>query len=369
MLTPMVPTREVYFIRQCKQLSSDRWAIIDVSIDRQQDHGDPSLTGKCRKRPSGCVIQGQNNGHSKVIWVEHLVCKSNTVNTLYRSIVNSGLAFGAKHWIATLKVQCERMVFFMATNVPTKDSIRVATLGGRKSILKLTRRMFSNFCRAIGAASYHRWAKVSIRGGDSMRVASRKNLNEAGEPVGVILCAVSSVWLPVSPVALFDFLRDDSQRNEWDIMSNGEQVEPIASLAEGQDRGNSVTLLATKSREGNMWILQDSCTNSFESLVVYAPVDINRMQLVMTGCDSSNITLLPSGFSILPDGPETRTQVITSRPEERVTEGGSILTIAFQILANSSPTAKLTMESVETVGALISCTLQNIKTSLKCEDG
>ena len=116
-----------------------------------------------------------------------------------------------------------------------------------------------------------------------------------------------------------------------------------------------------------MWILQDSCTNSYESMVVYAPVDITGMQSVITGCDSSNMAVLPSGFSILPDGSESRPLVITSRQEEKSTEGGSLLTIAFQI-TNNSPTARLTMESVESVNTLISCTLRNIKTSLQCED-
>lgn len=118
-----------------------------------------------------------------------------------------------------------------------------------------------------------------------------------------------------------------------------------------------------------MWILQDCCTNSYESMVVYAPVDIAGMQSVMTGCDSSNLAVLPSGFSILPDGIESRPLVITSRPEEKTSEGGSLLTVAFQILTNASPTAKLTIESVESVNTLISCTLKNIKTSLQCEEG
>lgn len=118
-----------------------------------------------------------------------------------------------------------------------------------------------------------------------------------------------------------------------------------------------------------MWILQDTCINSYESMVVYAPVDITGMQSVMTGCDASNIAILPSGFSILPDGLESRPMVITSRQEDRSSEGGTLLTAAFQVLTNSSPTAKLTMESVESVNTLISCTLRNIKTSLQCEDG
>lgn len=124
-----------------------------------------------------------------------------------------------------------------------------------------------------------------------------------------------------------------------------------------------------KSKDNSMWVLQDSCTNAYESMVVYAAVDITGMQAVMTGCDSSNIAALPSGFSILPDGLESRPLVISSRHEEKSSEGGSLLTIAFQILTNTSPTAKLTVESVESVNTLISCTLRNIRTSLQCEDG
>jgi homeobox-leucine zipper protein len=368
MLTPMVPTREVYFIRHCKQLSADQWAIVDVSVDKVEDNIDASLV-KCRKRPSGCIIEDKSNGHCKVIWVEHLECQKSIIPTMYRSIVNSGIAFGARHWIATLQQQCERLVFFMATNVPTKDSSGVATLAGRKSILKLAQRMTWSFCRALGASSYHTWTKVSSKTGDDIRVSSRKNLNDPGEPLGVIMCAVSSVWLPVSHQVLFDFLRDEARRHEWDIMSSGGPVQSIANLAKGQDRGNAVTIQTMKSKENSMWILQDSCTNAYESMVVYAPVDITGMQSVMTGCDASSIAVLPSGFSILPDGLESRPLVITSRPEEKSTEGGSLLTISFQILTNTSPTAKLSMESVESVNTLISCTLRNIKTSLQCEDG
>ncbi|KAE9600469.1 hypothetical protein Lalb_Chr14g0373201 [Lupinus albus] len=118
-----------------------------------------------------------------------------------------------------------------------------------------------------------------------------------------------------------------------------------------------------------MWIVQDNSTNPYESMVVYAPVDIAGIQSVMTGCDSSNLTILPSGFSIIPDGFESRPLLISSRQDEKNTEGGSLFTIALQILTNVSPTAKLSVESVDTVNNLVSCTLRNIRTSLQCEDG
>ncbi|KAK4428108.1 Homeobox-leucine zipper protein GLABRA 2 [Sesamum alatum] len=367
MLTPMVASRELYFVRYCKQLSANQWAIADVSVDNVEDNIDACLQ-KCRKRPSGCIIEDKSNGHCKVSWVEHLECQKSTVHSLYRAIVNSGLAFGAKRWISTLQQQCERLVFLVATNVPTKDSNGVATLAGRKSILKLAQRMTWSFSRALGASSHNSWNKISSKTGDEIRVASRNNLNDPGEPLGTILSAVSCVWLSVSHLVLFDFLRDGNRRNEWDIMFNGSKVQSIANLAKGQDRGNAVSALAMTTDEHKMWLLQDSSTNAYESMVVYAPVDINGMQSVMTGCDSSNIAILPSGFSILPDGIESRPLVITSRTEEKCTEGGSLLTVVFQILISNSPTAKLSMDSVDSVNTLISCTLQCIKRSLQCDD-
>lgn len=117
------------------------------------------------------------------------------------------------------------------------------------------------------------------------------------------------------------------------------------------------------------WILQDTCMNAYESTVVYAPIDIASMKSIMTGRDSSNVAVLPSGFSILPDGLESRSLVIISIPEGKCTEGGSLLTVLYQILTSKSPAAKLCTESVESVNNLISCTLHRIKTSLQCEDG
>uniref|UniRef100_A0A7N0REU8 Uncharacterized protein n=1 Tax=Kalanchoe fedtschenkoi TaxID=63787 RepID=A0A7N0REU8_KALFE len=367
LLTPMVPTREVYFVRGCRQLSTDQWAVVDVSIDKVEDNIDASLV-KCRKRPSGCIFEDKSNGHCKVTWLEHWECNRSPIHTMFRNIVYNGIAFGAKHWIATLQQQCERLVFFMATNVPTKDSSGVTTLAGRKSILKLAERMTGSFSRVIGASSYNIWTKVASKTGEDTRVSSRRNLNDPGEPLGLIVCAASSVWLPVPAHTLFDFLRDETQRSQWDIMSNGGPAQSLANLAKGQDRGNSITIQAMKANENPVWILQDSCTNSYESMVVYAPVDITGMQSVMTGCDASNMAVLPSGFSILPDGIESRPLLITSRPEERSSEGGCLLTIAFQILTNPSSKAKVTAESVESVSTLISCTLKNIKASLHCED-
>ena len=60
--SPLVPTRENYFVRYCKQHSDTTWAVVDVSLDRLR----PSPITRSRRRPSGCLIQELQNGYSKV---------------------------------------------------------------------------------------------------------------------------------------------------------------------------------------------------------------------------------------------------------------------------------------------------------------
>jgi homeobox-leucine zipper protein len=120
-----------------------------------------------------------------------------------------------------------------------------------------------------------------------------------------------------------------------------------------------------------MLILQESCTDVSGSLVIYAPVDIPAMHLVLQGGDPAYVALLPSGFAILPDGPENRRTLADSgmfTGPESPRRTGALLTVAFQILVSSVPSAKLNAESVTTVNNLISCTVQRIKNALHCDN-
>lgn len=54
-------------------------------------------------------------------WVEHVEVDERGVHNLYKQLVNTGDAFGAKRWVATLDRQCERLASSMATNIPTVD--------------------------------------------------------------------------------------------------------------------------------------------------------------------------------------------------------------------------------------------------------
>lgn len=107
-----------------------------------------------------------------------------------------------------------------------------------------------------------------------------------------------------------------------------------------------------------MLILQESTTDITGSYVIYAPVDIAAMNVVLGGGDPDYVALLPSGFAILPDGPMNHHGGGNSEIDS---PGGSLLTVAFQILVDSVPTAKLSLGSVATVNSLIKCTVEKIK--------
>ncbi|EPS69116.1 hypothetical protein M569_05655, partial [Genlisea aurea] len=257
-----------------------------------------------------------------------------------------------------------------------KKKTGVATLAGRKSILTLAQRMTCSFCRTLGASSANSdsWKKITSKTGDNIRIVSRNNLNDNGEPLGTIMCAISCAWFPVTQQSLFDFLRDEKRRHEWDVMFKGNKAQVIANLAKGQDPGNVVTALAMNPDEHKMRLLQDCSTNSYESMVVYSPVGLNGMESVIAGCDSSCIQVLPSGFSILPDGIESKPFLISccsssrSSDEKRSKEeGGSVLTFGFQVLISSSNDNN-SSDSVDSITSLVSSSFQNIRRSLQCQE-
>ncbi|XWS50570.1 hypothetical protein CRYUN_Cryun12cG0098200 [Craigia yunnanensis] len=368
-LSPLVPVRQVRFVRFCKQHSEGVWAVVDVSIDASQNAANTQIFPNCRRLPSGCVIQDMDNKYSKVTWVEHSEYDDSAVHYLLRPLLSSGFGFGAHRWVATLQRQSDFLAVLMSPNIPGEDNTGI-TIAGRKSMLKLAQRMTYNFCAGVCASSVHKWDKLSVGNvGEDVRVMTRKNINYPGEPSGVVLSAATSVWMPITQRRLFDFLRDEQMRGQWDILLNGGPMQEMVNVAKGPEHGNCVSLLrgsAIKANENNMLILQETWSDVSGALVVYAPVDISSMSVVMNGGDSAHVALLPSGFAILPGishsyhGGQSNSNGLLVKPDI----DGSILTVGFQILVNSAPTAKLTVESVETVNNLISCTIQKIKAAL-----
>ncbi|XP_022734775.1 homeobox-leucine zipper protein ANTHOCYANINLESS 2-like [Durio zibethinus] len=373
-LSPLVPVRQVRFVRYCKQHLDGVWAVVDVSIDARQDAANSQMFPNCRRLPSGCVIQDMANNYSRVTWVEHSECDDSAVHHLLQPLLSSGFGFGAQRWVATLQRQCDRMAMLMSPDIPGADNTGI-TPAGRKSMLKLAQRMTYNFCAGVCTSSVHKWDKLSVGNvGEDVRVMTRKNINDPGEPHGVVLSAATSVWMSITQQRLFDFLRDEQMRSQWDILSNGGPMQEMVNVAKGQGHGNCVSLLhgsAINANENNMLILQETWCDPSGALVVYAPVDVSSMNVVMNGGDSAYVALLPSGFAIFPGispsyhGGQSNSNEPSVKPDiDGSINSGCILTVGFQILVNSIPTAKLTEESVETVNNLISCTIQKIKAAL-----
>eukprot|EP00249_Psilotum_nudum_P017907 c26546_g1_i3 orf=520-1239(+) len=238
-------------------------------------------------------------------------------------------------------------------------------------MLKLAERMTNNFCDGVGASTAHTWITLSGTGADDVRVVIRKSIDDPGKPAGVVLSAASSVLLPVPPSKVFDFLRDERFRTQWDILSNTGVVEEVIHVAKGQNHGNSVSLLRVNginANQSNMLILQECNTDESCSLVIYAPVDTSAMSSVLNGGDPEGVALLPSGFAIFPEVSQYHTSRVPCNAPTGLCSRGSLLTVAFQILVDHAPTSRLSLGSVATVNNLISSTVLRIKNAFVCND-
>uniref|UniRef100_N1R4W9 Homeobox-leucine zipper protein ROC8 n=1 Tax=Aegilops tauschii TaxID=37682 RepID=N1R4W9_AEGTA len=355
-MSPVVPTREFCFLRYCRQIEQGLWAIADVSVDLQRDARYGAPPARSRRLPSGCLIADMSNGYSKVTWVEHMETEDKTpINQLYRDLVLSGAAFGAHRWLAALQRACERHACLVT---PPHRDIAGVTLEGKRSMMRLSQRMVGSFCASLSASQQHRWTTLSGPGAGvddaaGVRVMVHRS-TDPGQPSGVVLSAATSIWLPVSCDRVFAFVSDENTRSQWDVLSHGNPVQEVSRIPNGSHPGNSISLLrGLNASQNSMLILQESCADASGSLVVYAPIDLPAANVVMSGEDPSAIPLLPSGFTILPDGRASSST-------------GSVVTVAFQILVSSLPSSRLNAESVATVNSLIGTTVEQIKAALNC---
>ncbi|CAL5051715.1 unnamed protein product [Urochloa decumbens] len=373
-LTPVVPTREFSFLRYCKQIEQGLWAVADVSLDGQRDahYGIPS---RSRRLPSGCLIADMSNGYSKVTWVEHMEMEQILpVNVLYRNLVLSGAAFGAHRWLAALQRACERFASLAVLGASHHDLAGV-TPEGKRSMMKLSQRMVSSFCASLSSSPMQRWTLLQGTTDVSVRVSTHRSA-DPGQPNGVVLSAATSIWLPVPGDHVFAFVRDETARSQWDVLSHGNQVQEVSRIPNGSNPGNCISLLrGLNANQNSMLILQESCTDASGSLVVYSPIDLQAANVVMSGEDPSGVPLLPSGFAILPDGRPgssgagAPSSSSSSSAMAAAAPPGCVVTVAFQILVSNLPSSRLNAESVATVNSLIGTTVHQIKAALNCAGG
>ncbi|KAK4270635.1 hypothetical protein QN277_019418 [Acacia crassicarpa] len=373
MLTPLVPPREFVFLRQCFQPDQTTWVIGDVSFVPLEDIGVP-YSSSFWKLPSGCMIQELSNGFSKVTWVEHVEVghESLIVHMLYRNLVSSRVAYGAQRWVVALERTCERIGSFLSRHIPyeeaTSGMMRIPE--GRSSLMRLGQRMMKSFCRVISM-------KSAINGGDiseenininnnndiGIRVFSRKNF-ERGEPHGITLTAAVPIWLPLPPNYVFYYLRDVSRRFQWDVLCTENLEQEVVRISTGTHHASNISVIQAYSESDDVAIVQETCVEPMGCILVYAPVDKVALKAVMQGGDSTDLTMLPSGFVVSRDS--MGIPIGGSCGASSSGSGGSILTMTLQILVSDNRMDKtsLSMESVAAVNHLMTTTLDKIKFAL-----
>ncbi|PIN23476.1 Transcription factor PHOX2/ARIX, contains HOX domain [Handroanthus impetiginosus] len=366
-LSPLVAPREYFFIRYCRQLSPSTWVMVDVSFDfiKQLQDAPPTRSWKL---PSGCMIEDMSNGKSTITWIEHVqVDDKLSTHRLYRDLVCSSQAYGAKRWIATLQRMFERLAFSVGLNTATpKHELEgvIDSLEGRRNLMRLSHRMIKNYFEVLSMSDKHDFYHLSEMTNSGVRVSVRKS-NGPGEPEGFIVNAATSLWLPFSYENLFNFLRDEKKRAQWDVLANGNPVKAIARISTGSDPRNCISIVQPFVPEENLLMLEESSIDSLGAIIVYVPIHLPAITSAINGEDTTKIPILPSGYVISTDG-RTDKRIGTSSSSSTI---GSLLTVAYQILVHCGSTSKqLDMESVATVHSLISSTVQKMKVALDyCE--
>ncbi|CAL0328630.1 unnamed protein product [Lupinus luteus] len=360
--SPLVPVRQLTFIRYCKQHGEGVWAVVDVSVDigpNSTIFANPTIN--CRRLPSGCILQDTSNGLFKVTWVEHNQYDESAIHHLYRPLINSGIGYGAQRWVASIRRQLECLATLIPPPIPIEDPT-----AGKRSMVKLAQRITNKFFSGVCFSAAHQWEPLHFDVMDpNIKVMARKSV--VGEPSGIVLSAATSVWMPVSQQRLFDFLHDERLRGEWDVLANNVPMQELLRISKGQVNGNCVSVLSNgpKGLESRMLVLQDAWTDSSSSVMVYVAVDMDSLNLVMSGGESPYLHLLPSGFIIHPDG-RSNNGSSSNGGGGGSESGGSLLTFGLQILLSGLPNDNnLSMESVVSVSNLITESIHKIKVALR----
>ncbi|TMX05108.1 hypothetical protein EJD97_002314 [Solanum chilense] len=365
-LSPLVEAREFLFIRCCRQLDATTWIMVDISYDifNEIQSGVPCYSWKF---PSGCVIQDMGNGQSKVTWVEHVqVYEKYQVNCIFRDLLCDREAYGAKRWIVTLQRMCERCNFSMGSTYPTRHDFKGVfhDLEGLKNTIQVSQRMVKSFFEILSMTDYDGDFPTSSQVNRVDRISVRKN-EEIIEPKGFIAIATASLWLPLSFQDVFNFFKDDKTRNQWDILTGGNNVIELDRVPTGTFSGNNITVIQPYNMHKEMLVLEETSIDEMGAFLVYAPIEIRAITSIVNGGDATKVPILPSGIIISPDG-----RLSSNSDSTANAQNGSILTVAFQILiCGDNPTSKQQQwDVVASVHGILGATILKIKAALGCSD-
>ncbi|OMO80579.1 hypothetical protein CCACVL1_12874 [Corchorus capsularis] len=348
--SPLVPARQSYFARHSKRLTNGSWAVVDVSLESLFPY--PHV--QFRRRPSGCLIQEIPNGVSMVTWVEHVESDNRWVHPIFQPIVNSGLAFGAQRWVAMINRHCHWTEALMDRTI-YRDPAAFFPRAGRNSLLRVAERMTRGFFKNISSCSdnANAWLPLPapISGNEDIRFRFGDLLILPGRDARSTVIFTTSLRLPVPPKILFDFLADYRMRVQWDLLSDDRFVQELGYVRTGEIPENKVSVLQVKFANAiEILYIQENFADPTGSYVVFAPVDTAAMSAIMNGENPELVTIMPSGFSILPDKAPGNGPV------------GSILTIAFKTADNHlSSENYVPAEVLRTIDGVLTTTIYKIR--------
>ncbi|ESQ54753.1 hypothetical protein EUTSA_v10024265mg [Eutrema salsugineum] len=357
-ISPLVPKRQVKFLRYCKMLRDDLWVIVDVTPRMQDLRFLPD--GGSKRLPSGVIIEDLKNGSSKVTWIEQAEYDESEIPLIYQPLVGSGIGLGAKRWLTTLQRYCE--------NLKTLSSVNVAQVyqglsaDAATEIVKLAQRMTVNYYSGITDSSPRKWRIINVENDEegqekNVRLMSRKNVCVRGEHTGLVLNVATSVWFPVNQQTMFDFLTNPNLRDKWDLLATETYFEEKIKIQKSRSREHYVSLLQfAEGVEDGPAVLQETWNDASGALLVFAPLEEQSVKGLMRGGDSYSMPILPSGFSILPDGGDTE-------DADELGEG-CLLTIGYQFLFTKNlTTEEVDQEFLNAAKELIAFTIDNIKSA------
>uniref|UniRef100_A0ACD5W541 Uncharacterized protein n=1 Tax=Avena sativa TaxID=4498 RepID=A0ACD5W541_AVESA len=346
--SPLVPSRKCTFVRHCRELQNGSVVVVDASLDA----GDGTFF-KCRKMPSGVLIQPLERNSCKVIAIEHVLVDDTGVHELYRPCL-SGLMFGARRWVTSIKRQCVRIRdVFLVTGAALRTNSN-----GRKTLMKLADGLLVCYSNSIAVLPEDAWTIVRGAGTDQdIKITHRRDPDRSNT---AIVSVSASFQLPMPLRVTFDLLRNNMLRPKWDVLVSGGVVREEVRVSSSLEADDAVSILHVKHNMGNIMILQNSCYDVTGSFIVYSPIDNQLMNKIMSpgGMAERMVSIYPTGFSLLPVGESAQGGIGLGE------DGETLVTVGFQILQKLARGTGLHPRSVTTAISLMSGNIATIKKSL-----
>ncbi|KAK2449052.1 homeobox-leucine zipper protein HDG11 [Trifolium repens] len=387
-LSPLVPPREFYFIRYCRQFSDMDWVIVDVSGDFLFERA--NVRNPAYKLPSGCLIREMPDGKSKVTWVEHVMVNEMSQELmLYKDLTYKYNPFGAKLWLYALQRMCAKNYFSSIEYFPKHENDReIRSKEVRKSVMNLSNRMIQSFCKDLNRAKMnhilthdtneykiHLTSKITNPNAIRLKCCSNSN--------GMVVTAMGSVRLHVPPQTIFHFLSDERRRPEWDSLVGEREVHEVAYISigereiqsynrisilemyndddDGDDDDNDEEEEEDDDNNNNVQIFQEVCIDPVGAYVVYTPVSRRNMHKILNEENSSDFGILPWGFMISKDG---HVDVDVTSESDHHRKKGSLVTFSIQVLVPAEAPLGVTMERLNSI---FTTTIEKIQNALDCE--